>query len=699
MRWYILSLSLFLFHTVSSQNIIIDSLNTELKKTTTNSTKISLLKDLSVQYSGFDKKKAFKIAKSALQVAYTNKLHKQLTQIMNLLGTLYQSEGSYDSAMYFYNKAYSISDSINSINDEVVSLAKIGLAIYRIGNITQADSLFKKAFLQESTLDKETLNVLHSHYAVFLAKNAKFQEADSFFRSNLKLATELGQSYQFSNIYSSLGATKAALGDYKSAADYYIKGLKEADRYNNLHSKVKIYTNLGNLNYRQRNLKKALENYQFGLQLAQQLNLKRDISNLLSNTGLIYDQMVEYDKAMEHYNKALKIDYELNNLLGVAKNNNFIGIIHLRSYEFMKALPFIKKSIELFHSLNHKALEANSYNHLGYIYLELNKTDKAIQAFNQALELEKSIGSFNARHDIYHNLTAAYAKAGDYDRFLKYFELYDNYKDSIYDDQSTKQIKEVQEKYDNEKLNNQLIIQNIELRNSKLIRNYVIAFALVIFIALLILYISRKKIKKQQTVLAERNEIIQNHKKFILHGRKNQFETFLFLLDGGNLPLIKDKLQNSIKIFRNLEKIIYDDSELGASFPALLKEIAKGYKSSNPHKEVEFDYTQIHRADIDFRTIMIIAPVAGEFILNAIKHATPPQNESIKIGIGLRELEQGLYELTIHDNGNNLQNAYEGYGSYLINEELKKVSATWHKPATVEESHRIIFSNYSPDHQ
>ena len=110
---------------------------------------------------------------------------------------------------------------------------------------------------------------------------------------------------------------------------------------------------------------------------------------------------------------------------------------------------------------------------------------------------------------------------------LNYLELHEQYRDSIYNLETVKQINEMQEKYESEKKEKANQLLQIENKSYRTTRNYLYLILVTVLAALLGAFVAYSKIRKKNTLLDSQNRIIEENQKEILdsiqYARRIQF--------------------------------------------------------------------------------------------------------------------------------------------------------------------------------
>jgi class 3 adenylate cyclase len=182
------------------------------------------------------------------------------------------------------------------------------------------------------------------------------------------------------------------------------------------------------------------------------------------------------------------------------------------------------------------------------------------------LELAKEIEAKDLLKECYGNFSELYLTKNDYKKSLKYYKLYSEIKDSIFNESTGKQLAEIQTKYETEKkeaeielLKSEKTIQLLELDHLK---NLGIYSTIILLLAIVLAFISynRYRLKKKANVLLEEKNIleIENREKLLsMFGQQVSQEILDELLaEASETTKIIDELSPDISEFTSRRKYV-----------------------------------------------------------------------------------------------------------------------------------------------
>ncbi|BAX82106.1 tetratricopeptide repeat protein [Labilibaculum antarcticum] len=411
--------------------------------------------------------------------------------------------------------------------------------------LEKVEVLNKLAYAYWNVSPDKGLNYANMAHTIALKEDSKIDIAKSlqtiginyWAKSELHLALEnyqkafkiyenLKDSKGISSLLSNLGMVYKDLANYENALSHYLRALKISEDKGFTDLTSKILSNLSTVYLAQNNYSKALEYTQEAISI----NKKHGKSGILAvqeNTlGSIYEAENNYKKAQACYKRALRINENNKDSYGTTISLYNIGNTEYHLKNFTSAIEYFEKSLTLSTKIDDQIGVLFANKSIGLIHKELKKYDSALAYYKKSFDLATELNLREEKLDIYKNYSELYKAVGEFNKSLNYLEKFVSLKDSIYTENSSKQMAEMQTKYDSEKKEkeNELLRKNSEIQNLAIakqttIRNSFIALSVFIILIAIILY-SRFKIKKDaNTILSQKNNLIEKHKEELL--RKN----------------------------------------------------------------------------------------------------------------------------------------------------------------------------------
>ena len=423
----------------------------------------------------------------------------------------------------------SINKVISSSEDTVKILAIINLGdLYEKIDFQKAVNLYKEAFELCNSIEnndnidlqmQKKINNLKSitmlYIGVIYSDNNDFNNALIFLKKSRDIAIKSNNELRIIDCENYLGNVFVYKGDYEIAAKHYLNALKISEKINNLIGLSKATNNLGIIHYYLQNFDKSIEYYNKSIEACIKIKDNRGAAYTLNNIGNIYLKNNELDSALNYFHRAKIINEGLNDLKGLARCLNNIGIIHKRNNEYDKALKYYNEALQINYKNNDNQGISSCLNNIGIVYFENGKYDLSIEYANKNLEFASKANLKDEIKDAYNLLTDSYLQKHDYKSAFTFLKSANNIRDSLYNEEKTKAINEIDAKYQNEK--KQLQIDNLEidnkLKNSEiqkqklLIYTFIIGFFIILIFSILLYWLFKQKKKANIILSIQKREI------------------------------------------------------------------------------------------------------------------------------------------------------------------------------------------------
>jgi len=289
-----------------------------------------------------------------------------------------------------------------------------------------------------------------------------------------------------------IGVITKRQGNIPLALDYYQRSLKIEEEIGNKKGIANGLNNIGAIHEAQGDYPKALEHYLNCLQVCEETGDQRQLASVSSNIGGVYEAQGDYSKALEYFKSSLIIFKKLEDKGGIAYNIDNVGRIYYAQGKYHQALDYYQNSLQIFRDVGDKGGEAYMLRIIGRVDLALNRYDDAIIECKRSLNISEELGSIEIQESACSCLYEAYKGMGKSDKALKYFEQFTILNDSLYNEENTKKITqlEMQYEFDKQEAVNQIeqekkdVIVAQELKQRKLERNgFIGGFAVVLMFA------------------------------------------------------------------------------------------------------------------------------------------------------------------------------------------------------------------------
>lgn len=432
-----------------------------------------------------------KYADSAIQIAQQLHNKKNLNRLYARLGLSHHGRGEFLQAINYYERAKEVSESINDMD-------------YVAGIYMSLSDIYNR-----------------------LAEYAKAIEVSE---KAIKIFTKLDNQGGIASMYNNLCGTYIDLKDYKTAYRYALKALpifvKEGPKSRGVASiKILMSTILQNA--------PPKDIQAMGIQSGEQYKLSIDLL-----TASLEIAAIEKDHN-------LKADL----LIGIGAANEKINDIPAATNAYINAIEEGDKGADL------NSVTTN-YILAGNFFLRQQNTLTGLKYLHIGLDMAKRSGILDQQRIAFLSLSNFYDKKRNFDSALQYFKWYDTVKEQIFNREKEKEITRKKMALDfsikeqdynfQQKLSNQTIKEKQKDLNFKNLLGILLAIlAIIISIAAVVVYRSRKKtIELNKTVEAQKKsleELVQVKDKvfsIVSHDMRspiNSLISFVQLLEHGDI--------------------------------------------------------------------------------------------------------------------------------------------------------------------
>ncbi|MDA3882421.1 MAG: tetratricopeptide repeat protein [Bacteroidales bacterium] len=427
-------------------------------------------------------------------------------------GERFKKEGDDSIALVYFSDCYDLCKKNPSLSNRAVGVLMSIADIYKErGQLIRAIECYKKCFhdLEKGSFIKRAA-ILNNLGNIYFIQGA-LDSSETYFNKSLLYYEELLDSSSMSVIYNNIGNIAFQKGNYEFALKSYLISIKIKEQFDNKRGAGLTYSNIASVYEKMNRPLKALEYYRYGYQLDSVVGNQEGCAADLVNMGNVYLSEEQFEEALSYFNKAITISSKIQYDYGLANCLEGISLVYSAKQNFDSALVYINKAILYKEKTGRPSELANSYNNLGTLQFYNNQYSEAISSYNKSIELAQEAGDVEKVKRALSGLHESYAEIENYENAYNELLEYLILKDSIGSIVKSKQIFELQEKYESEKKEQQIRIQKLEIKRKEGQRN--LSLALTIFVLLTAFFITWLVVQKKRKVqlFFEKEKELQEH--------------------------------------------------------------------------------------------------------------------------------------------------------------------------------------------
>lgn len=528
----------------------------------------------------------------------------------------------------------------------------------------------------KTAAEAEALRIISISYEA----QGNYRNALTFGLKALELWEKTGEEAKIANTLNSVGIVYDQQGNFYEALRYYNQAYDIYKRLGDDKHLAMMNVNLGILFKSQEQYDQVIRHYKDAYAIYYRLKLPEETAFCEANLGSVFYYTRQYDSCIYYSLKAEKALLAQKNLqfLPVAQANAGLG--YLEKGMLPEAEVYLQKALATHRQYGNRKETAFVLVHLGRLYLRQGKGSDAYAALKEAKAIALSIGSPQQVMDASKLLAGLYAQRGDY---LKAYNEHVNYsmiKDTLFEQQKTKEITNHQVRYETARKEQEIsllqqknTIHELNLRQ----RNLYLFIAAVLLsgtlLATWLIYRNKKLREAQLKKEAELNrQLLQAEAENALQQDRLRISRELHDNIGSQLSFIKsavdmttdhafvqvkDILEDTI---RDLRKTVWLINKPAVRLDEWIVKLRE-YYGRLPKVGILIEKMAGEERVLSSRQATGLFRIIQEAVNNSLKHA-----EAEETVIAVSAHEQGI-RVVIKDNGKGFEKSHTSKGFGLNN--------------------------------
>lgn len=439
---------------------------------------------------------ALQITESAIQLAEKEKDTVSLISLWRIKGLVAYSQHDLKKALSNFQESYAFASKINHGKSRL--LINLGNTYYQQQAYEVAAEKYQQALefntKRDTFLSIDALNNLGS----VCISTGKFEDAIDYYQQSLVLQKAIDKlllpTYiNMAQTYHRMNQSEKSIATYESAID-----LAQTRKDTNLL--VIVYRRMGNVYKKRGAYFQSIQIFQKALALQKITNNQRGIANTLQGMGIVFYEQKNYESSLEYLNQALAIGEAEKDFHRQAQVLDFIGRNYKEQLKYQQALSAFQRAKRIHEQQEFKKSLMFPLFSIGDTYQRLNQVDSAVFYINQANELAQNYNQNNLKAAIQTSLGKIAQSQGNLELALQHFrqaikaarseglkkeeaetskllaellkqqnkssealfylERYLALQDTLFNEETTKKITQVETQYQFEKEKQALIFQN-----------------------------------------------------------------------------------------------------------------------------------------------------------------------------------------------------------------------------------------------
>ncbi len=289
---------------------VIDSLHFKLESVRDDSSKVSLLTQISSSYYTLDLPLSFQYAEKAVMVAEESKSKPLLALAYMNAGNICFMQGLFDMAVKNFYTALNLNQELGKSEGVAQALVNLGGIQLQLHKFEESKEYFNKAFQTFSDLSQKRGDTIPPQAIVSIYNNLgiayenleDYNQAIDYYQRGISLARRMpGQSRNLAMLYNNLGSSYMKRGNPADAIHNMEQALKIRIESHDRTGEAASHRMMGIFFYMQKNYNRALTSFYQGLTLAEEVGSTPIISGITEKLFETYKVLNNADSALKYH--------------------------------------------------------------------------------------------------------------------------------------------------------------------------------------------------------------------------------------------------------------------------------------------------------------------------------------------------------------------------------------------------------------
>ncbi len=362
----------------------------------------------------------------------------------------------------------------------------------------KAKSLVKTEVLPGS------LAYLYMARGIYLSRTGQLDSAIFELNKAKELAVSTNASYALVRIYASLGHAYVSSGRPQDGLENMYAGLRVLDNQADKEVELKLKTNIAWAYLELKQYRNCIDYGLANLSAMEGTSYEWIALYTYNNIAISYGALGMLDSARFYIDKGIAAAERSNDSQSLANGYFILGTIFadagkydLAIEQYLKARPYREK-------VGNPFFIVSDLYAMSELYFKLGQFQKGIASGHEALALAEKFDLTLKFEGAYHSLAQNYEGLHDYVNASKYYKLWAVAKDSVYENSNTQAIAEMRTRFETDKKEQQLVLQQSQLLQQQtaleltfaIIGVLLLSLALIIVISILL----RNRLKREKEV-------------------------------------------------------------------------------------------------------------------------------------------------------------------------------------------------------
>lgn len=530
----------------------------------------------------------------------------------------------------------------------------------------------KGKVLSEKLNFRKGLSTYVSYSIVILNNQGKFREALQLCLDLLEVLGQGGSKNDLAAAYINTGSEWQYLSDLETAAEYYLQAAKLAEETGNDKFQRVANNNLASVFNSLQQYEKGKQYAGKSLLIAQKMNDDYAIASSTINIATSDFFLKHYEESLQHFKQVESLGKKMEDdiiimdgWLGMADN-------YKESKEYQQSEMYYRNVMETAGRIDAPEYKMYGYMGISDLLLRTKKYALAQPFIEEGILLAQQLGTKIELKDLYLRATELQEATGNAGAALQWHKKFVALNDSILNEKNTASINGMEIKYETEKKEQQLALQEATIRQKSTL-NYILfagvaALLLISFLSYRT-YQQKRKLQEQKIAELEKEKLLLATQSLLKGQEDERSRLAKDLHDGlggllsgvklqlgamkGNLILSEEhgrtfnnalgKLDESISEMRRVAHNMMPEALMKLGLQQALQDYCAGLSDSQSFK-INGEFYGLEKR-MESSTEIVVYRIVQELLNNAVKHS----GASVILAQVMRQ--DNSLTITVEDNG------------------------------------------------
>ncbi|MEQ9425330.1 MAG: sensor histidine kinase [Cyclobacteriaceae bacterium] len=385
------------------------------------------------------------------------------------------------------------------------------IELIRSSNPDSAYSLALIALPLANTLNPQSVALCYRNIGVIFKNKSIYDSSIYYYKRALEIFDLEQLPEESSMVLNDMGNVYKYIGDYDTSFEYYIKSTTIREELGLMNELAGSYMNIGNFLNQQSRYHEASSYYKQSLDLCIELGDSSRLSKALMNSGINETSLGNFEIAEAQLKLSLDIASNIDeSRIPLIMTN--IGDLNEKAGNPEIAFGYFNRATSLYRRIHDEYGEHNSIYNEGRSLRSLNRSKEALPRAEKVLAWARRIGAKEIEIRALNLTSDLLTDLGRYDESLINYKAYHILHDSLYNETRSGQIEELREKYETEKKEQQIALQEAQIDAEVAQKNgLMITLLILASLAVVVVFFYQQR-QKTMVELRQKDKALYNQK-------------------------------------------------------------------------------------------------------------------------------------------------------------------------------------------